>query len=304
MPTRIECFTRDLKKVAATYEFSTASIRLLNSEGEVEKLSSTNPKSDECELVSVLRRLTRVFDEIRAGAIKRLGGNDWFEKLPANDPLRNRVGLFDTLDLGLRETAHTRALAWMLDPQAEHGFGAILLQAFLREIFDLSDDPQVAGVRVHSELRSSESQSRFDVFLQGNWTLPGQPVEPWMVIVEAKVEAAEGDDQCIRYEARLQERVDAFKSRGLVFLTPEGRKPRTASDRESSAWTPLSFVRLIALFRTRLPKLQEKPGHEFLRLYMTGVLKDLYDFQCGRPEGTSDVYRIIEYLGAGSDGGN
>jgi hypothetical protein len=57
-----------------------------------------------------LAELATLFGGIRAGAIKRLGGSNWLERLPTNDPLRWRVGLFETLDLGRRETAHTQTL--------------------------------------------------------------------------------------------------------------------------------------------------------------------------------------------------
>src|SRR5262245_8400373 len=49
--------------------------------------------------------------------------------LPEDDPIFCPVSLFGTIDLGRLETAHTRTLAWLFDPQGEHGFGKTLLAA-------------------------------------------------------------------------------------------------------------------------------------------------------------------------------
>src|SRR5262245_56355407 len=43
-------------------------------------------------------------------------------ELSDDDPLRCPISLFRTMDYGRLETAHTRTLAWLLDPQREHGF--------------------------------------------------------------------------------------------------------------------------------------------------------------------------------------
>src|SRR3989442_10285006 len=57
----------------------------------------------------------------------------YLARLPCDDPLLGQVSLFATMDYGRLETAHTRALAWMLDNQ-EHGFGNQLLEALLRHL--------------------------------------------------------------------------------------------------------------------------------------------------------------------------
>ena len=43
----------------------------------------------------------------------------YLAQLPSDDPLLGQVSLFRTMDYGRLETAHTRALEWMLGDQAE-----------------------------------------------------------------------------------------------------------------------------------------------------------------------------------------
>lgn len=301
--TKSEQFIRDLDRVSATHAASLKDDSSLKNLDKVGRRTGIKYRS----VVSVpdhdLSKLARRFRVIKDSAINDLGGKDWLKKLPANDPLRCRVGLFGTLDLGLRETAHTRALAWLLDPRAEHGFGDALLQAFLQDAFRLSGSPELTDVRVSSELPSGKSQDRLDIFLEGRWTLPERQAEDWMVIVEAKIQAVEGEDQCARYESQFRKRMAGSDRTSLVFLTPEGRKAKSSTNRGTSGWKTLSFIRLMALFRQRLPSLEGLPGVEFLRLYMTGVLEDLYDLYCGRIGECDDVYRICEYLSGETSGG-
>ncbi len=267
--------------------------------------------SRDCEFLETLTdhdysELASLFETMKLTLIDKLdGGSDWYEHLPLNDPLRCRISLFGTLDLGLRETAHTRTLGWLMNPDEDHGFKEALLRVFLGKIFmEMPHEPQLHDVRIECELISGETRDRLDIFMRGKWTLPDDKIEEWMVIVEAKVEADEGEDQCERYENLLQERISFSDHHALVFLTPDqGRMPETKSKCGGPQWIPISFITLMSLFRTQLPKLDKKPGIEFLRLYMTGVLKDLYLLNCGNITTKDDIYRISEYLSSGFTGG-
>jgi len=251
-----------------------------------------------------LTELASLLGRIRANAIEKLpGGTKWMETLPKNDPLCCPVGLFDTLDWGLRETAHTRALAWFMDPYGNHAFGDTLLRAFLNEAFDLDGDLWLSDVRIASEIPLGDSRDRLDILMSGKWVLSGTKAETWMVVVEAKIDADEGEDQCARYEDQCHDKIAASDRHAFVFLTSDGRAPTTGSKSGGSEWIRVSFIKLLALFRRRLDRCAGKPGVEFLRLYMTGVLKDLYQLNCGKISYRDDIHRISEYLSPATKGG-
>jgi hypothetical protein len=251
-----------------------------------------------------LAELAHLFDEKWARARKRLGGEKWWERLHPYHPLLCRIGLFRTLDLGLHETAHTGALAWLMDPGGDHGFEDILLRAFLKRIFGLDTEPQLSNVSIMSEIRAGENRDRLDVLMKGMWTVSGRKTEKWMVVVEAKIEATEGEDQCARYVDHLREDIESADRHRFVFLTQDGRAPVTQSKITSVKWMSLSFIQLMALIGRRLHKLTGRPGFEILRHYMTGVLKDLYQLNCGEPiRERDDIYSIGEYLSLEKTGG-
>ena len=110
-------------------------------------------------------------------------------------------------------------------------------------------------------------------------------------MIEAKIDAEEGDEQLSQYDYWLEQYAQP-KEVIRVFLTPNGRAPRTSR----AEWKVLSFVDLASVFRRVLPDLQDKPGYHFLRYYLTGVLQDI----CGCPASISsdceNPYTAVDYL--------
>ena len=92
---------------------------------------------------------------------------------------------------------------------------------------------------------------------------------------------------------RSREKIEKADQYRLVFLTPDNRPPSTASVKD---WHRFTFLGLMTLFRQQLPELMNAHGLGFLRLYMTGVLKDIYGLNCGMLSDADDLYRAAEYL--------
>ena len=292
-------FLRDLNLVCASFVAAPRIESFLADLDRVQAFSETAGARTVPVSGSDLASLGREFDKIWAAAREKLGGEQWWEELPAYHPLRCPISLFGTLDLGLHETAHTRALAWLLDPGKEHGFGDVLLRALLRKVFGKEAALHLPDVAVTSEFRGGESRDRIDIHLQGSWIAAHQNGAPkrWKIILEAKIRADEGEAQLARYEKQA----NMTDQQKLVFLTTDGRSAETGSD----DWILLSFKVLMALFQNCLDELKEKPGFDFLRLYMAGVLKDIYQLRGVENIGErGDIYGISEYLTLCNKGGN
>lgn len=286
-------FIRDLNKLSAAATSTTESReRFVWRDDDIEFVEDTAPKTHPT-IDRDLKKLARSLEKLRSRMIKRLGGKHWLERLPANDPLRSPVGYFGVIDLGLRETAHTRMLGWLMDPRQDHGFNDILLRAFLKEVFKLPRGPELLDSKIECEPVNPESRDRLDICMRGEWRLADGETKSWLVIVEAKIDAGEGEDQCARYEKQCQGEIASSDRHVFVFLTPNGVKPKTAS---TGSWERFTFIRLMALFRTQLPTLNGKSGFDVLRHYMTGVLQDLYQLNCGKISERDDLFLISEYL--------
>ncbi len=241
-----------------------------------------------------LRLLAERFDKWRNTAREHL--NSHLKELDADDPLLCRISLFRTMDSGRLETAHTRTLAWLLDPgkDEEHGFSDTLMAALLEQLANRSRFDRLYVQEVVSEypLEGSAGKGRFDILARGEWERSDERVR-WILVIEAKVDAWEGEGQLDKYDEWLASHADG-REIYLVFLTADGRESETGCDE----WKPWSFLKLVQVFRQVYPHLATARGFHFLRFYLAGVLQDI----CGWPRHVTadapDPYAIASYLNA------
>ena len=139
---------------------------------------------------------------------------------------------------GRLETAQTRALAWLLGNK-ERGFGAQLLEALVLHLPESGAVRLTRVERVESEVPircgpSLKDAGRIDVLAEGAWDEAGMEAS-WLLVIEAKIDAGEGEEQLSSYDGWIDGQTHTRKLR--VFLTPNGQTPRTGTE-----WQTLSFL--------------------------------------------------------------
>jgi PD-(D/E)XK nuclease superfamily len=141
-----------------------------------------------------------------------------------------RRTLMHALGIQHSEVYLTAGLAWLLDPDGWHGLGSKVLSGLLVQLGLPSaiDYP----VRVAVEETRSGGETRADLVVR----MPGVTL-----LIEAKVYADEQPGQCDRL-------ADAWATEepALVFLTLEGRSPRTAI-RSAALWHQLAWPQVAAI---------------------------------------------------------
>ncbi len=275
-------FLGDLVEVYATLRPQALSAAFLS---DLAQVHATLPVASDANLLflanrfDVWRRSTQEFVRTR------------LKELSDDDPLRCPISLFRTMDYGRLETAHTRTLAWLLDPQGEHGFGKTLLAALLRRLpgGDCADPLRVNRVECEYPIDGSGDKGRLDVLVEGAWK-DGERGD-WVLVIEAKVDAWEGEDQLLKYEAWLRSNA-AGREVFRVFLTPDGREPETGDEE----WESLSYLELVRIFRGVYGGLGHAPGFHFLRFYLAGVLQDVCRWPRNVGEDAADPYAVASYL--------
>ncbi|MDO8314566.1 MAG: PD-(D/E)XK nuclease family protein [Rugosibacter sp.] len=148
---------------------------------------------------------------------------------------------FDVLKVGHYELRHVNTLAWLLDPNQNHGLNESFLRAFLNkfvpsfsegsyeisvpELFETSADRTVVvrrevnetylkkgltvGAQEEDEHGGSQPQRRsLDLLIDGG---------TWAVAIEAKINSSEGQDQLASYGSML-ERWRGTRSLLMLFL--------------------------------------------------------------------------------------
>ena len=155
---------------------------------------------------------------------------------PAFDPL-------EVLATTRKERPHTQFLAWLLEPStvrpgAAHGLGVAALDAVLRRALGaveaLAGTVTPAGpfagfdaatVRVFREQPLADGVRARAPDLRVEGTDRGG--RRWAVLVENKVDAAEGDGQLAAYAAWLRAQGSGVHTL-LVYVTPDRRRPRAS----------------------------------------------------------------------------
>lgn len=186
--------------------------------------------------------------------------------------LLQRFNPFEVLKIGHYELRHTNTLAWLLDPAGNHGLGDTFLRAFIARLgttdptdglthrFETADDRTVTirrEVRLSHLRRDADEGERLE--LVGDDELDQGDTETlrngasaesnrregavdilvdgdeWVLAIEAKVRAGEGEGQLRTYQEALKAYVGPEKLLVSVFLTIEGDDP-SETDWISANW--------------------------------------------------------------------
>lgn len=140
--------------------------------------------------------------------------------------VRGAADVFGILGISRAEIRHTKFIAWLMDPAAQHGFGPRFLELVLARTFP---GEKFEGLdRATTECEVVRGRCRVDIVVYG---------PAFTVVIEAKVDAGEAQDQCdYQFEQFSREPGARF-----IFLTPRGVRPASATGDAADAYVSLSF---------------------------------------------------------------
>jgi hypothetical protein len=216
------------------------------------------------DVQSVLPSLKRVLDGYRGKHAA------WAEsqKVVADD-----FNLFEVLEVEYDELSHSKLLAWLLDRRIEHGThaqGSLGFQLFLEELrpeldpdskFQIADYAAEPRYWVRREVSSAESRVDIEIAASGNF----------IIHIENKILATEGEDQTEREWTGLNERADQLgipqENRHAIFLTLDGRPPADEHFR------PVGWDRIAAVLSRFAGQVRPRYVRLFTRHYAEAVRK-------------------------------
>jgi len=199
-----------------------------------------------------LRAMEREWGEISARRTRVLTAG-WRGAMSEMRRQRDRLGsdglwvagpsdFLTIIDQARAENTHSRMLRWLLNPTSRHGLGCGLVR---RLVEHCTGEPAPASLAVRDVAFSQWRNDReADLVVWG---------ENFTLVIENKVDALEQPSQCDDlYENFKNENAPLF-----MFLTPDGRKPHTATTPPSqSAFKTLSWPKVRAMLEEALNKSQ------------------------------------------------
>jgi hypothetical protein len=194
----------------------------------VSQIADNVPAKDHSTVLGALNRF--VSDLEGAGDLERL-----------EDALRD-FNLFVALGAVNAEIKHSAFLAWLLDPNGNHGFGDLIVKRLLqRSILNATRSGGITPIDLDlmdlSDLEIRREWSEIDILLVSE-------VNRLAVVIENKIGAAESEGQLKKYKEHVYG--DFLRDEGwnhiLIFLTIDGDQ---ASDEDYETLSYASVVELL-----------------------------------------------------------
>lgn len=140
------------------------------------------------------------------------------------------LNIFEVLGITNAEIRHSNFLAWLLDPNGNHGMGDKFLREFVSKLGQREVVPENVTVCI---VRREWQHIDLLVLCQK---------EKYLLCVENKVFSGEHDDQLRRYRDMLLEEYPGY-TMSFAFLSPDGIAPLSADDQQY--WQPVSYADIL-----------------------------------------------------------
>lgn len=162
-------------------------------------------------------------------------------------PWTGKVNLFDVLKVSKKEIYHSNMLAWLLDPNENHGLGEAFLKGILQKLVENDEEGRYDVFDILlSDLHSFSvyrEWKRIDILLVST-------EEKMLFAIENKVGSHEHDNQLDRYRDTLEKDYPEYK-RFYLFLTPSGEEPS-----DSVNWEVLTYTDVIDVLERSVKRIE------------------------------------------------
>lgn len=178
--------------------------------------------------------------------------------------------IFRALAVSRMEIRHSNFLAYLFDPQENHGLRDIVLRKFLRDIF--ADTRSVgrtlfdADILDWGAIEIRREWRNIDILI----ILPED-----VIAIENKVDTSDHSNQLARYRKIVEENFQ-HKKQHFVYLTPFGNDPDDQS--ESEIWMNYSYIQIAEIIERILTLYHESFAEKvlhYLRDYLTTLKREL-----------------------------
>ena len=161
------------------------------------------------------------------------------------------VNLFDVLKITNAEIRHSNILAWLLNPNENHGLGDAFIRAFITMVVGKCDPGKIDAFKLLLQdfysYQIYRESNHMDIVMYSH-------EEKTAIIIENKIWASESTHQLSNYRAKSKQEYSDCERILYVLLTPYGYE---ASDPEN--WVSISYNDVIEALLGASKGLQLKP---------------------------------------------
>jgi len=224
----------------------------------------------------------------------------------------NQPNIFNVLGVQRQEIRHSNFLAWILDPNGNHGLGSAFIERILRHLSAASDCSIQESILFENQatavLEVRREWKNIDILIVS---------EGAVICFENKVDSVDSRGQLSKYRQIVEKQFRNDKSFVLyIYLTPSGDAPN--DNEETKHWVSLSYQvivdhlqRVAELHKGRLSSRTVGYIQDYVSLLQRDIMtnhkvneladvlyrnhKDLFDFVFeNRTDVAESLYQVIE----------
>lgn len=170
--------------------------------------------------------------------------------------------IFDVLKIARTEIRHSNVLAWIFNPNENHGFGKVFLaklNSYIAKDGLVTDNIAFKLLTMkYSDIVVYREWQNIDILIESQ-------KEKYVLCIENKVDSQDHNGQLDKYYKIIEDKYKDF-IKVYLYLTPEGIAPLHDSN---SAWSCIKYETIISIIEIEL----EKAAHDsepanFIRSYL------------------------------------
>lgn len=177
----------------------------------------------------------------------------------------SRFSVFDILKITRKEIRHSNMLAWLMDPNENHGLGDVVLKGILQY-----------GVSRHSvnDVFSTLLMDCYDFFILREWSnidiLAVSKSQKFVLCIENKIDSGENNNQLARYQKIVEQSYSGYEKM-FVFLTPDGRESS-----KPDVWFAMGYEELLRILINSYTKRTIRPEAKLMiENYIDTIRRDI-----------------------------
>lgn len=175
---------------------------------------------------------------------------------------KTSFNIFDVLKISRTEIRHSNVLAWLLDPNGNHGYSQVflaLLNSYLAKEGFVSDrDVFKLLTMKYADVIVLREWQNIDILIESK-------DEKYVLCIENKVDTQDHDGQLDKYYKIVEDKYPDY-TKIYLYLTPEGIAPLQDSN---SAWGCIKYEIIIDIISMTLEKNSfESEASRFIHSYL------------------------------------
>ncbi|MBR3258016.1 MAG: PD-(D/E)XK nuclease family protein, partial [Eggerthellaceae bacterium] len=190
--------------------------------------------------------------------------------LDALDEWANTLNIFDVLKISRAEIRHSNMLAWLLNPNENHGLGDRVIRGFLQYYAECR--PEEADIFTALLMNCGG----FSIYREWHHidilAVSEEPGHETVLCIENKIDAGEGRGQLNRYRTVVQEAFPRHRKL-FLFLTPDARD---ASDTDN--WCQMGYEHVLDILEGALRKVKlQQEAQLLIDNYIQIIRRDILE---------------------------